>query len=118
MKKLSLRKKLYDAHTGRELSLFYKFPNGNLIVVDETANFARTVDAYGYNLAPANRPDLRKPRVLNSVPEEVEYWSIYPNGQIYTKTDGPVRTSSYGIENLVQVKITRRQGRVVKKEFV
>lgn len=118
MKKLSLRKKLYDARTGLQLVLMHRFPNGNLVVANDKAGFARTVDAYGYNLAPANRPDLRKPRVLNEIPTEVEYLSLYPDGNTYTKRDGPVRTSSYGVENLIQIKVTRRGGKIVNKEFV
>lgn len=116
--KLRLTKPLYDIHTGKEVELLHKFRNGNLVVMHEDSNFARTVDAYGYNLAPDNRPDLRKPRIVNKIPERVEYVSIYPNGGVYQRADGPVKSSSYGVENLIQIKITRRGGRIVKKEFV
>ena len=45
---------------------------------------------------------------------------VLKNGNIYTKTEseGPIRSSSYGLENIVQLKITRRGDKIIAKELV
>lgn len=115
MKKLSWRKALFDARKGTQLRLLHRFPNGNLVVANDDGNFAKTVDPYGYTLAPDH---LRKRLVTNAPIQTVEYVSIYPNGGVYQRADGPVKTSSYGVENLIQIRVTKLGDQIVKKEFV
>lgn len=47
----------------------------------------------------------------------VEYYVLYPNQMCYG-SDRPVRSSSYGVENLVQVRVTKHDGVIVNKEIV
>lgn len=47
----------------------------------------------------------------------VEYYALYPNQMCYG-SDRPVRSSSYGVENLVQVRVTKHDGVIVNKEIV
>jgi hypothetical protein len=47
----------------------------------------------------------------------VEYLSLYPNQYCYAAAN-PVRTSSYDLSQLVQVKVTRHDGVIVNKEIV
>jgi hypothetical protein len=74
------------------------------------------VNEYGFPLGvPANY----EPRqlVFNEEPTTVEYLSLYPDGQVYKKSCCPVKTSSYGVENLIQIKVTRRGDEIIGKEF-
>ncbi len=116
MKKLNTKRQLFDVN-GTPMEIIRKFANGNLVVVTEGQQVARTVDSYGFNLAPRNRPELAVQRVFNTLPETVEYLTLYPNGNVYTKQCCPVKTSSYGVENLIQIKVTRRGDKIIRKEF-
>lgn len=50
--------------------------------------------------------------------QTIEHWTVYPNGNVYTN-DHPVRNSSYDIEtDLVRLKITKVNGKIVKKELL
>lgn len=114
MKKLNWRRPLFLADTGEEVHLIHRFPNGNL-VIGTLQERAGTVDAYGRDVTKHQRT-----RVVNKVKVEdkVEYLSLYPSGNVYSRSDGPVRTSSYGVENLIQIKVTRRGDKIIRKEFV
>lgn len=47
----------------------------------------------------------------------VDYYSLYPNDFCY-RAGQPVRSSQHGLDQLVQVKVTRHDGRIVNKEIV
>jgi len=51
-------------------------------------------------------------------PVTVEYLSLYPHDDVYRRSRGPVKTSQYGVENLIQIKVTRQGGKIIAKEFV
>jgi len=46
-----------------------------------------------------------------------EYWTVYPNGNVYQQ-DQPLRTSSYDFADLVRLRITKHNGRIVNKEII
>ena len=116
IKKLNTKKQLFNER-GIPVEILRKFANGNIVVVTEGHQVARTVDARGFNLAPINRSELAKQRVFNQLPETVEYLSLYPDGNVYRKSCCPVRYSSYGVENLIQIKVTKRGGKIIDKQF-
>lgn len=117
MKALSARKPLFDKN-GNELCLIKRYPGtGNLAVENPEFDRVFTVDKYGY---PPYVPHgyEKKQVVFNEEPTTTEYLSLYPDGNVYKKTCCPVRTSSYDIENeLIQIKVTRRGGKIIRKEF-
>lgn len=49
--------------------------------------------------------------------ETVSYKVIYPTGEVYD-SDRPYQNSTYGVDQLVQVKITKSNGRIIRKEIV
>jgi hypothetical protein len=49
--------------------------------------------------------------------QTVEFWSVYPNGNVY-KGDHKICNSSYPLEDLVQMKVTKVDGKIVAKEFI
>lgn len=114
--KLNVNEQLIDIHSGREVEILHAFPNGNLVVTTfHPANRAITVDRYGRYID-ANGHTYTA-RVKNEVREKVEFVTLYPTGQWYSKECCPVSTSSYDLDDLIQLKITRRNGKIVKKEF-
>jgi hypothetical protein len=46
-----------------------------------------------------------------------EFWSVYPNGNVY-KGDRVIRNSSYDLNDIVQIRVTKHDGKIVNKEFV
>lgn len=51
-------------------------------------------------------------------PITVEYLSLYPHDDVYRRNHGPVKSSQYGVENLIQIKVTRQGDKIIAKEFV
>jgi hypothetical protein len=47
----------------------------------------------------------------------VEYYSLYPNQYCYGAAR-PVATSQHGVDQLVQVRVTKHDGRIVDKQIV
>ena len=47
----------------------------------------------------------------------VQYYALYPS-QVCYGSDRPIRNSSYDLDQLVQVKVTRHDGKIVNKEIV
>ncbi len=91
--------------------LFQARGNGNIVVVDHGRGRGYTFDGYG-------RPvDGMRMALSNELPVHTEVVTLYPNGGIYVK-DTPVRTSSFGVENLIQVRVTRRGDQIIKKELL
>jgi aspartyl/asparaginyl-tRNA synthetase len=62
--------------------------------------------------------DLSQLRALLKPKETVEYLSVYPQGNVYRSDYSPVKSSSYGLDQLIQVKVTKVNGKIVKKELV
>lgn len=114
LKKLAYTKPLFTKDTGLQVKLLKRFPNGNLGVEIVGKNRAVTVDAYGRDLMQGSG----RIRIVNEPPVTVEYLSLYPDGNMYSKACCPVRTSSYDVENLIQIRVTRRGGKIIDKEFV
>lgn len=54
---------------------------------------------------------------LLSPPTTVEYWAIYPNGNAYTNSQ-PVRSSSFDLNDITQIKITKQGGKVIDKQIL
>lgn len=48
---------------------------------------------------------------------EVSYKIIYPDNRVFDQAS-PNSFSSYGIENLIQIRITKTDGKVTKREIV
>jgi hypothetical protein len=50
--------------------------------------------------------------------ERVEYWSVYPNGNVY-QSDRRIKNSQYDLDTeIVQIKVMKVNGKIVRKEFV
>lgn len=47
----------------------------------------------------------------------VEYWTVYPCGNVYRQTR-PLGSSSYDFDDLVRLKITKRNGNIIGKEIM
>lgn len=115
-KLLKYKEPLFSVRSQKEIVVLHRFPNGNLVVAHKNGNRAlRTVDKYGYNTDP-RLPYVQV--VTNEGPCTVEYIALYPNGNVYRKECCPIRDSSYGVENLIQIKITRQGDKIINKEFV
>jgi hypothetical protein len=95
---------------GTEVELLTKLPSGNLVFIDGNEKLAKT-DKYGRSVAHGGT------LVTNDSPITVEYLSLYPNGNVYRKDCCPVRSSIHGVENLIQIKVTKRGGKIISKEF-
>lgn len=85
--------------------------NGNIVVVVQGERFARSFTPFG---KPA---DDRCYDLTNAAPITVEVVTLYPSGDIYVKGT-PVRTSSFGVENLIQVEVTRQGDQIIKKRLL
>lgn len=48
----------------------------------------------------------------------VEYLAWYPTSAVYESHTGPIKSSSYGLDQLIQIKVTKHDGKIVDKEFV
>ncbi len=48
----------------------------------------------------------------------IEYWVLYPSGASYVREYGPVRSSQHGLDQLVQIKVTKQDGRIINKELL
>lgn len=109
MRKLDLKQPLFIEH--EPATLVHIFPNGRVAAIRRGETFVRNFDQYG-------RPNDSGCRWLsNEAPCVVEVVTLYPNGTVYTK-DRPVGSSQYGVENLIQVRVTRRGDQIIKKELL
>ena len=100
---------VYDKD-GKLWTLSCVLPSGTLVFIDDQ-EFLLKVNKYG------ERSVDRKQILFNDEPETTEFLSLYPDGNVYRKSCCPVSTSSYGVDNLIQIKVTRRGGKIVRKEF-
>jgi hypothetical protein len=100
---------VYDKD-GKQWTLQCILPSGALVFIDDN-EFLLKVDNHG------RRFNDRKQILFNEAPETVEFLSLYPDGSVYKKSCCPVSQSSYGLENLIQIKLTRRGDKIVGKEF-
>jgi len=97
---------------GRERAEFMmRLPNGNIVVKRDGENYVRTFDRRG---KPA---DFSHTDLTNELPITVQVVTLYPNGGVYQKEE-PVRSSMYGLDQLIQVRITRQGARVISKELL
>lgn len=110
-KKVDLSRPIRVGGGSREAKIVAKFENGGFAVVIQGENNVRQFDRYGYPT------DNWPARAANEVPEITEFLSLYPDGNVYRKTCCPVSQSHYGVENLIQIKVTRRGDQIIKKEF-
>lgn len=91
--------------------LIKQFPNGNLVVAMAGDNRAYNYDKYGYGI---DHPA----RLRNGVITRVEYYAFYPQTGMTYKGDKPIKSSSYGLDQVVQFKLTFQDNVLVRKEFV
>lgn len=80
----------------------------------------RTIEFLGYTPYGKNKfatGTLARLRERTTPLETITYKAIYPSGEVYD-SDRPIQTSSYGLDQIIQVKITKRGTRIVKKEIV
>lgn len=97
---------------GSDLCFVGTTSQGKLCFSDVNSDRLVTTDRYGYKHGMAV--------VFNEPKETVEILSLYPDGNVYRKggcCPTPVQSSIYGVENLIQIKLTKRGGRIIKKEF-
>lgn len=84
----------------------------------DTVVVEREADAKVHTMGYRQFEDLATPR------ERVEYWSVYPplkgeqHGRTFKSTTGPVYNSMYGVENLVQIKVTFLGDQIIAKEII
>jgi hypothetical protein len=84
----------------------------------DTVVVEREADAKVHTMGYRQFEDLATPR------ERVEYWSVYPPlkgesaGRTFKSTTGPVHSSMYGVENLVQIKVTFLGDQIIAKEII
>lgn len=106
--RINTNQPVIDAKTGAPLC-FIGESNGNLYF-HRPNDGDKTIRTTLYGYAKGERV------VENDLPETSEVFTIYPNGNVYNKCC-PVETSSYGVDNLIQVRVTRRGGKIIRKEF-
>lgn len=84
----------------------------------DTVVLEREADAKVHTMGYRQFEELATPR------QRVEYWSVYPplkgeqHGRTFKSTTGPVYNSMYGVENLVQIKVTFLGDEIVGKEII
>ena len=100
---------VYDKN-GNQWRFSCELPSGTLVFMDQN-EFLLKVNKRGERLTD------RKAVLFNQEPETTEFLSLYPDGNVYRKSCCPVSTSQYGVENLIQIKVTRRGGKIISKEF-
>lgn len=106
---LNMKRPIYVG--SEEVTPVYHFSNGNFAAQYPGENFLRQFNRSGRpidgNIEPA----------VNNLPVTVEVVTLYPHGTVYVK-DTPVQSSSYGVDQLIQVRVTKRGGRIIKKELL
>lgn len=115
-KPLNFNQPLTDRVHG-PLNVIARLESGSTVVQPQSIpSYAFSIDKYGRKILP-NSP-ASQVRVTNAEPIIVEYLSLYPTGQVYKKDCCPVSNSSYDLENLIQIKVTRQGDKIIDKEFV
>lgn len=97
---------------GSDLCFVGTTSQGKLCFSDVNSDRIVTTDRYGY------KNGVRV--VSNEAQETVEIITLYPNNTVYRKSGccpTPVQHSSYGVDNLIQIRVTKRGDRIIKKEF-
>lgn len=92
-------------------TIVFIFPNGNFAATLPGENFVRQFSSHG------NPLDQPAERAANEEPVTVEIVALYPTGAIYV-SGRPIGSSSYGVDQLIQVRVTRRGGRIINKELL
>lgn len=109
MPKINLKKPIYVG--GQEATVIFIHQNGDFAVNVPGQNYIR-------QFKPTGRPsDNWSDWAENEAPVTTEVLILYPNGNVYDQPM-PVRSSSYGLDQLVQVRITKQNGRIIKKELL
>lgn len=84
---------------------------GSRRITLERAGFNSTSAPRFVTVTPARLRELTRSR------DTVEYKVLYPDDRVFTQGQ-PNTYSSYGLDQLVQIKLTKRNGKIIKKELV
>jgi len=108
--RIDLKEPIYVRGRSAEAVVFV-FPNGNFALKMQGEVKLRQFNRYG---API---DVNWDQATNDGPVTTEVVTLYPNGAIYQK-EAPVRSSSYGVDQIIQVRVTKRGDKIISKELL
>lgn len=118
MSKLNLNKPL--TVMGKEATVIHQFNSGRVAVLVEGEQIVRTF-AKNNAWAAASWRDVEDHCVelANKPTRTVKYVAFYPQtGSVYEQSHGPIKTSSYGLDQIIQVKLTYDGDQLIAKEIV
>lgn len=118
MAKLNLNKPL--TVFGKEATILYKFDSGRVAVLVEGEQVVRTF-AKNQMFGTESWRDIAitEVQLVNKVERRVEYVAFYPQKDaVYGRNSQPYQSSMYGLDQIVQVKLTYEGDRLIAKELV
>lgn len=113
-KRVNLREPVYVGKRATPATVVFIHKNGDFALHVAGENKIRQFNKYGYPT------DSHFDDAANEGPVTVEVVSFYPaTGNIYVKDGGyPIQESIYGVDQLIQVRVTKKGGRIIKKELL
>jgi hypothetical protein len=108
-RKINLKQPVYI--DGKEASIVWISKHGIFAVEMPAENTLRQFNQYGRPL------DGNLEYAVNIAPETTEIVVIYPHGDVYVSAR-PYKDSMYGIDQLIQIRVTKRGGKIVRKELI
>ncbi len=118
MSKLNLNKPL--SVLGSDAAIIHKFNSKRVAVLIEGEQLIRTFQqSQGWGMDMWH--DINDPNVVltNKPTRVVKYVAFYPQtGAVYEQGNSPIKTSMYGLDQIVQIKLTYEGDRLIAKELV
>lgn len=119
MSKLNLNKPL--TVEGKEATIIHKFNSGRVAVLVEGEQIVRTFHKVTDWTRVDHWRDTSAPciELVNKPTRTIKYVAFYPQtGSVYEQGSSPIKTSSYGLDQIVQVKLTYDGDVLIAKEIV